>query len=63
MYFNGSKVEVLNYDVFLSLNLVLIIGNSADPDEMQRNAAFHLVQDCLLKYSLGGFQFIKGYHI
>ena len=52
----------LNYDVFLSLKVVLILANSADPDEMQHDAAFHLnaalimlhfiwVQ-CLPKYQL-----------
>ena len=35
VYFKGSQVELLNYDVFLSLKLVLILANSADPDEMQ----------------------------
>ena len=33
----------LNYDVFLSLKVVLILANSKDPDEMQHTAAFHLV--------------------
>ena len=37
----------LNYDVFLSLKIVLILANSADPDEMQYYAAFHLGLHCL----------------
>ena len=43
MYFwNHRKIvseydqTVLNYDVFLSLNDLLIIANSVDPDEMQQ---------------------------
>ena len=41
MYFKGLQVE-FSYDVFLSLNIVLNLANSADPDEMQHYAAFHL---------------------
>ena len=37
----------LNYDVFLSLKVVLILANSKDPDEMQHTAAFHLGLHCL----------------
>ena len=40
----------LNYDVFLPMAVVLILANSADPDEMQHNAAFHLEIHCLSKY-------------
>ena len=41
--FKGSQVEFLNYDVFLSLKVVLTFNtNKADPDESQHNAAFHL---------------------
>ena len=49
----------LNYDVFLSLKIVLILANSADPDEMQQYAAFHLGLYCLPKYLFRGFQYIK----
>ena len=45
----------LKYDVFLSLKVVLILANSADPDEMQHYAAFHLVLHCLPKYMFRGF--------
>ena len=31
----GHRKKILNYDAFLSLNVVLILVNSADPDEMQ----------------------------
>ena len=40
--FKGPQVEFLNYDVFLPLKVILIFANSADLDEMQHNAAFHL---------------------
>ena len=46
------------YIVFLALKIVLILANSADPDEMQHHAAFHL--HCLRKYLFKGFQYIKG---
>ena len=32
----------LNYEVFLYLMIVKILANSADPDAMQLEAAFHL---------------------
>ena len=62
MHFNGSQVDsfFLNYDVFLSLEIVLILPNSADPDEMQHNAAFHLGLHCLPKCSFMGFPAYKG---
>ena len=34
-------LEHLPYHVFLSLKVVLILANSAEPDEMQHDAAFH----------------------
>ena len=43
MQFTGSQVFFLNNDVFLSLNVVLILPNSADPDEIQHYAAFYQV--------------------
>ena len=50
VYFMGSQVGFLYYDVFLSLKLVSILANSADPDEMQHiYAAFHLGLHCLPK--------------
>ena len=36
--------------IFLSLKIVLILANNADPDEMQHYAAFHLGLHCLPKY-------------
>ena len=49
VYFKGSQEEFLNYDVFMSLKVVLILANSTDPDEMQHYAAFHLGLHCLPK--------------
>ena len=45
---------------FLYLKIVFIIANSADPDEMQHDAAFHLGLHCLPKYPSRGFQYKKG---
>ena len=53
--FKRTQVEVSNCDDFLSLNVDLILANSADPDEMQHYAAFHLDLHCLPKYPLRGF--------
>ena len=40
----------LIYHVFLTLKVILSLkSNSADPDEMQHNAAFHLCLHCLPK--------------
>ena len=46
VYFKGSHVEFLNYDLFPSLKVVLILANSTDPDELQQFAAFHLGLHC-----------------
>ena len=42
----------LDYDKFLSLKIVFILTNSADPDEMLDYAAFHLGLYCLPKHSV-----------
>ena len=42
-------IEVFNYDVMLSLKIVLILANSADPDEMQYYLGLH----CLPNTHLG----------
>ena len=47
-------------DVCLSMKVVSILANSADPDERQHNAAFHLSPHCLPKYPFRGFQYTKG---
>ena len=45
--FKGHTGNFLMYDVFWTLDVVLIIANSVDPDEMQHYAAFHLGLHCL----------------
>ena len=39
--------------VFLTLNVVLISANGADPDEIQHDAAFHQSLHCLQRTHLG----------
>ena len=39
-----------------------ILANSADPDEMQHDAAFHLGLHCLPKYPFRVSSIIKGYN-
>ena len=48
---------------FCPLRFVLILANSADHDEMQQYAAFHLGFHCLQKYPFSGFQYTKGLNI
>ena len=50
---------LLDNDVFLSLKDVLILANSADPDEMQHYATFHQGLACLPKYLLRGLQYTR----
>ena len=64
--YKGSQVGFfIFYDVFLSLNVVLILKlvNGVDPDEMQQYAAFHLDLHCLQKYPFKGFQYTEGYYL
>ena len=49
----GSRLYCTDYDVFLSLDVVLILANSADPNEMQHYAAFHLGLHCRQSICLG----------
>ena len=41
--------------VFLSMKIYFDFANSADPDEMPHDAAFHLDIHCLSKYPFRGF--------
>ena len=50
LYFKGFSVQISINGVFLSLKIVFILANSADPDEMLPYAAFHLGIHCLRKY-------------
>ena len=56
----GHRSEFPNYDVLKSLKIVLTSAKSAEPDEMQLYAAFHLGLHCLQKYPFKGFQNTKG---
>ena len=60
LYFKGSQVKFLIDDFFLFLKTVLILANSADPDEMPPDTAFHLGLHCLLKYLFTVIQIEKG---
>ena len=47
-----QRWKFLNYDACLSLKIVFILADSADPDEMQHDAAFHLGLHCFPKYQI-----------
>ena len=55
LYLRDHRLKSLNHDVCQSLKVVLILANSADPDEMQHHAAFHLDRYCLPKDPFRGF--------
>ena len=38
----GHMSYFLNFNIFLSLKIVFILANSADPDEMSQYVTFHL---------------------
>ena len=48
--FNISIKTVYIYPSDISLKIVFIVANSADPDEMSLYATFHLGLHCLPKY-------------
>ena len=52
----GHRSELIKYDVFLFLKIVLTSAKSVYPDEMSCYAAFHLGLHCLPKYPFKGFQ-------
>ena len=55
VYFKGLKVD---FSKLLCISIpegVVIKANSADPDETQQHAAFHLGLHCLPKYLFWGF--------
>ena len=58
-HFKGSWIEFSKCDEFLSQKFVLILAHSADPDEMQHYAAFHLGFHYLPKYPFRDFQYTK----
>ena len=55
----GQRLYFPNRIVFLSLKIVLISVNSADPDEMLHYAAFHLSLHYLPKYAFTSHQYTK----
>ena len=60
VYTEGSQVIIEKKNVFLSLKIDFVLANSADPDEMPHNTAFHLGLHCLPKYPFCGFWSSKG---
>ena len=62
VYIEGSQVIISPKKFpFFSLMIDFVLANSADPDEMVHEAAFHLDLHCLPKYPSGGFWSTKGY--
>ena len=60
LHIRGPRKNFLNYGVFLPFKIVLILVNSADPDEMQHYTAFYQGLHCLPKNPFRGFQYTKG---
>ena len=53
VYIEGLQVIIIKKKTIiklLSLKIDFVLANSADPDEMLHNAAFHLGLSCLPKY-------------
>ena len=59
-YKSNKDGIVLNYGVYLSFKIVLILVNRTDTDEVQDYAAFHLGLHYLPKYPFRGFQYTMG---
>ena len=59
VYIEGSQVIIFK-KIFLSLKIYFVPANSADPDEMPHDAAFHLGLHCLPKYQFWGVSGLKG---
>ena len=60
IYSRGLQVNKSSNYVLQDLKIVFIRANSAGPDEMPQNAAFHLGLHFLPKYPFSGFQHAKG---
>ena len=56
LYFKGSQEEVSKFSCIFFPDVVLILANSADPNEKQHHAAFHLGLHCLPKYGVTTIQ-------
>ena len=48
----GSQVIIPKHIIFLSLKIQFGEANRADPDEMPRNAVYHVGNHCLTTYSV-----------
>ena len=59
MYFKGSQTECFNLCISVTEGC-FNFGTSADSDEMQHYAAFHLGLHCLPKYPFRSFQYVNG---
>ena len=55
-FLRGHRLKFQNFDEYMSLKIVLILANNADPDEMPPYVAFHLGLHCLPKYLLTGIK-------
>ena len=55
VYFMGTQVDF--FKIIPVPRGFLILANSADPDEMQQYAAFHLGLHCMLQYTFSGFEY------
>ena len=56
----GHRLLFTNYDILLSLRIVVTLTSSVDIDQMPHYAAFCLGLHCLSKYLFRGFQITKG---
>ena len=59
----GRRLKFPNYDVFLSLRIVLTSAKSVELDEMPHYAAFHHGLHCLPKYLFRLFKHTNGHSI
>ena len=57
---SGHRLLFQNNIVFLSVKIIFILANSADPDEMLHSVPFYLGFHCLQKYPFRGFKSTKG---
>ena len=60
MFFKGSQIEFSKLSSISVPEGCFNLANSADPDEMQHNAAFHQGLHCLPKYPFKVFPYTKG---
>ena len=49
--------------VFIPLKISFVLTNSADPEEMPHDAAYHPSLRCLPKYPFRGFRSTNGIHV